>query len=209
MTSLLLRDLLIIFALSIPVVYTCSRLKVAPLVGFLIAGILAGPFGLGLIQEMEDIELLAEIGVVLLLFTIGIEFSLRELLQLKRIVLFGGGLQLTITTIAVAVIVLLLGSSSETAIFIGLIVALTSTAIVLKLLQEKGEIYSLHGRTSLGILIFQDVAAVVIILLIPLLAGTDGTETSFLELILQGIGLIIFTIISARYVVPFIMYRVA
>ena len=86
---------------------------------------------------------------------------------------------------------------------------MSSTAIVLKILQEKGEIYSLHGRTSLGILIFQDVAAVMIILLIPLLAGTQGTEKSFLELIMQGFGLILFTIFSARYAVPFIMFQVA
>ncbi|MCC4768960.1 potassium transporter KefB [Methanosarcina sp. DH2] len=209
MATDLLTDLLIIFALSIPVVFTFSKMKIAPLVGFLLAGILAGPFGLRLIHDMHNIEILAEIGVVLLLFTIGIEFSLRELLQLRRIVLFGGGLQLSITTLAVAFIFLFLGSSRETAIFIGLLVALSSTAIVLKLLQEKGEIYSLHGRTSLGILIFQDVAAVVIILLIPLLAGTPGTEKSFLELLLQGLGLVLFTILSARYAVPFIMFQVA
>ncbi|WP_239451171.1 monovalent cation:proton antiporter family protein [Methanosarcina horonobensis] len=204
-----MTDLLIIFGLSIPVVFTFSKLKIAPIVGFLLAGILSGPFGLGLVNDIDNIEMLAEIGVVLLLFTIGMEFSLRELLQLRRIVIFGGGLQLSITAIAVAFIFLLLGSSRETAIFLGLLVALSSTAIVLKILQEKGEIYSLHGRTSLGILIFQDVAAVVIILLIPLLAGTEGTEKSFLELILQGLGLILFTIFSARYAVPFIMYQVA
>lgn len=118
-------------------------------------------------------------------------------------------MQLSITALAVAFIFLFLGSSRETAIFLGLLVALSSTAIVLKLLQEKGEIYSLHGRTSLGILIFQDVAAVVIILLIPLLAGTPGTEKSFLELLLQGLGLVLFTIFSARYAVPFIMFQVA
>ena len=81
MASHLLTDLLIIFGLSIPVVFTFSRLKIAPLVGFLLAGILAGPFGFGLIRDIENIEVLAEIGVVLLLFTIGIEFSLRELLK--------------------------------------------------------------------------------------------------------------------------------
>lgn len=205
----LLTDLLIIFGLSIPVVFTFSRLKIAPLVGFLLAGILAGPSGLGLVHDMSNIEMLAEIGVVLLLFTIGIEFSLRELLQLRRIVIFGGGLQLSITSLAVAFIFIFLGSSRETAVFLGLLVALSSTAIVLKLLQEKGEIYSLHGRTSLGILIFQDIAAVVIILLIPLLAGTPETEKSFLELLLQGLGLVLFTIFSARYAVPFVMFQVA
>jgi CPA2 family monovalent cation:H+ antiporter-2 len=209
MATHLLTDLLIIFGLSIPVVFTFSKLKIAPLIGFLLAGILAGPFGFGLIREIENIDLLAEIGVVLLLFTIGIEFSLRDLLQLRRIVVFGGGLQVSITAVIVALIFLWLGNSKESSIFFGLLVALSSTAIVLKLLQEKGEIYSLHGRTSLGILIFQDIAAVVIILLIPVLAGIPGTEKSFFELILQGLGLIVFTLLSARYVVPFIMYQVA
>ncbi len=209
MATHLLTDLLIIFGLSIPVVFTFSKLKIAPLIGFLLAGILAGPFGFGLIREVENIELLAEIGVILLLFTIGMEFSLRDLLQLRRIVIFGGGLQLSITAIIVALIFLWLGNSRESSIFFGLLVALSSTAIVLKLLQERGEIYSLHGRTSLGILIFQDIAAVVIILLIPVLAGVPETEKSFIELILQGLGLIVFTLISARYAVPFIMYQVA
>ncbi|HWR25931.1 MAG TPA: cation:proton antiporter [Methanosarcina sp.] len=209
MASHLLTDLLIIFSLSIPVVFTFSKLKIAPLVGFLLAGILAGPFGLQVVQDVRNIDILAEIGVVLLLFTIGMEFSLRELIQLRRIVLLGGSLQLAITTLAVALVLFWLGSSRETSIFLGLLVALSSTAIVLKLLQEKGEIYSLHGRTSLGILIFQDIAAVIIILLIPLLAGVPGTDKSFLELILQGVGLILLTILSARYVVPFIMYQVA
>lgn len=204
-----LADLLIIFGLSIPVVFIFSKLKIAPLIGFLLAGILAGPFGLGLIRDVENIEFLAEMGVVLLLFTIGMEFSLRDLLKLRRIVIFGGGLQLSLTAIIVALIFLWIGNSRESSIFLGLLVALSSTAIVLKLLQEKGEIYSLHGRTSLGILIFQDIAAVMIILLIPVLAGTPETEKSFLELTLQGFGLIIFTLLSARYVIPFIMYHVA
>lgn len=179
MASHLLTDLLIIFGLSIPVVFTFSKLKIAPLIGFLLAGILAGPFGFGLIREVESIDLLAEIGVVLLLFTIGMEFSLRDLLQLRRIVFFGGGLQLSITTSIVAFIFFWLGNSKESSIFFGLLVALSSTAIVLKLLQERGEMYSLHGRTSLGILIFQDIAAVIIILLIPVLAGIPGTDKSF------------------------------
>ena len=209
MVSSLLGDLLIIFGISIPVVFIFSRLKIAPLVGFLLAGILAGPFGFGLIREGEEIELLAEIGVVLLLFTIGIEFSLRDLLKLKRIVLLGGGLQLSITTLLIAFIFLGLGDSWESSVFMGLLVALSSTAIVLKLLQERGEMYSAHGRIALGILIFQDVAAVVIILLTPLLAGVPGTETAFFQLILQGLGLVLFTLVSARYIVPFLMYQIA
>lgn len=205
----LLTDLLIIFGLSIPVVFTFSKLKIAPLVGFLLAGILAGPFGLGLIRETENIEMLAEIGVVLLLFTIGIEFSLRELLKLRRIVLFGGGLQVFITTLIVAVIFWWLGFSPEASVFMGLIVALSSTAIVLKLLQEKGEIYSAHGRIALGILIFQDIAAVFIIIFAPLLAGETVAGTDLLEFLFRGLGLIILSLISARYLVPFLLFHVA
>lgn len=205
----LLTDLLIMFGLSIPVVFTFSRLKIAPLVGFLLAGILAGPSGLGLVRDTGNIEVLAEIGVVLLLFTIGIEFSLRELLKLRRIVLLGGGLQVCITTLLVAVIFWWLGYSPESAVFMGLIVALSSTAIVLKLLQEKGEIYSAHGRIALGILIFQDIAAVFIIILAPLLAGEAVAGNDLLELLLRGIGLVIFTLVSARYLVPFLLFHVA
>lgn len=209
MASLLLEDLLIIFGLSIPVVFTFSRLKIAPMVGFLLAGILAGPFGLRLIQETKNIELLAEIGVVLLLFTIGLEFSLNELLKLKRIIFLGGGLQVLVSSFFVAFIFLGLGYSSEAAIFIGLIVAFSSTAIVLKLLQEKGEIYSAHGRIALGILIFQDIAAVFIIILTPLISGKTGTEHAIFELVFRGIGLILLTLISSRYLVPFFLYQVA
>ena len=209
MASHLLTDLLIIFGLSIPVVFTFSRLKIAPLVGFLLAGILAGPFGFGLIRDIGNIEVLAEIGVVLLLFTIGIEFSLRELLKLRRIVLLGGGLQVFLTALLVAFIFWWLGYSPEAAVFMGLIVSLSSTAIVLKLLQEKGEIYSAHGRIALGILIFQDIAAVFIIILAPLLAGEAVVGRALLELLFRGIGLVFLTLISARYVVPYLLFHVA
>lgn len=209
MTSNLLTDLLIIFGLSIPVVFIFFRLKISPLVGFLIAGIFAGPFGFRLIQETENIEVMSEIGVVLLLFTIGIEFSLRELLKIKQIVLLGGGVQISITATVVSLILWWLGYSSQTSVFMGLIVSLSSTAIVLKLLQEKGEIYSAHGRIALGILIFQDIAAVLIIILAPLLAGEAVVGNALLELLFQGLGLVLLTLISARYVVPFLLFHVA
>ena len=209
MTSNLLTDLLIIFGLSIPVVYIFSRLKIAPLVGFLLTGILTGPFVFGLIRDVETIDYLAEIGVVLLLFTIGIEFSLRELLKIKRIVILGGGLQVSITAILVAIILWWLGYSPKAAVFIGLLVALSSTAIVLKLLQEKGEIYSAHGRIALGILIFQDIAAVLIIILAPFLSGESIAGNALIGLLFKGIGLVVLTLISAHYVVPFILFHVA
>jgi CPA2 family monovalent cation:H+ antiporter-2 len=205
----LLTALLIIFGVSIPVVFIFFRLKISPLVGFLIAGILVGPFGLGLIRETENIEVMSEIGVVLLLFTIGIEFSLSDLLKIKRIVLMGGGLQISITATVVSVILWWLGYSPEAAVFMGLIASLSSTAIVLKLLQEKGEIYSAHGRIALGILIFQDIAAVLIIILAPFLAGESVVGSDLLEILFRGIGLVLLTLISARYLIPHLLFHVA
>jgi len=205
----LLTALLIIFGVSIPVVFIFFRLKISPLVGFLIAGILVGPFGLGLIRETENIEVMSEIGVVLLLFTIGIEFSLSDLLKIKRIVLMGGGLQISITATVVSVILWWLGYSAEAAVFMGLIASLSSTAIVLKLLQEKGEIYSAHGRIALGILIFQDIAAVLIIILAPLLAGESVVGSDLLEILFKGIGLVLITLVSARYLIPHLLFHVA
>jgi CPA2 family monovalent cation:H+ antiporter-2 len=204
----LLTALLIIFGVSIPVVFIFVRLKISPLVGFLIAGILVGPFGLGLIRETENIEVMSEIGVVLLLFTIGIEFSLSDLLKIKRIVLMGGGLQISITATVVSVILWWLGYSAEAAVFMGLIASLSSTAIVLKLLQEKGEIYSAHGRIALGILIFQDIAAVLIIILAPLLAESV-VGSDLLEILFKGIGLVLITLVSARYLIPHLLFHVA
>jgi CPA2 family monovalent cation:H+ antiporter-2 len=102
-----------------------------------------------------------------------------------------------------------LGYSLDAAVFMGLIVALSSTAIVLKMMQEKGEIYSAHGRIALGILIFQDIAAVFIIILAPLLAGETVAGSTLFNLAFRGIGLVLLTLISARYVVPFLLYQVA
>src|SRR5919109_4487667 len=100
----LLSDIVIIFGLSIAVLFVCHRLRVPTIVGFLLTGILAGPYGLGLIKGVHEVEILAEIGVVLLLFTIGIEFSLRDLLRIRRSVLLGGSLQLLLTILAVFLI---------------------------------------------------------------------------------------------------------
>jgi CPA2 family monovalent cation:H+ antiporter-2 len=152
---------------------------------------------------------MSEIGVVLLLFTIGIEFSLSDLLKIKRIVLMGGGLQISITATVVSVILWWLGYSPEAAVFMGLIASLSSTAIVLKLLQEKGEIYSAHGRIALGILIFQDIAAVLIIILAPFLAGESVVGSDLLEILFRGIGLVLLTLISARYLIPHLLFHVA
>ena len=159
----ILKDIVVIFGLSTIVNLIFTRLKIPTIVGYLLTGILAGPHLMGLIKSNHDIELMAEIGVALLLFTIGMEFSLKHLLKIRRIVFIGGILQVFLTAIAFFFISKFYDISLTGGVFIGFLAALSSSAIVLKLLQERSELTSNYGRTVLGILIFQD------ILLVPLL----------------------------------------
>jgi len=206
----LLNDIVIIFALSIAVLFICHRLRVPTIVGFFLTGILAGPHGLGLVRAVHEVEIFAEVGVVLLLFTIGIEFSLNKLLQIKKTVLMGGSIQVLLTLLATFVIAKQIGQPIGESIFIGFLIALSSTAIVLKLLQERAEVDSPHGRTTLGILIFQDVIIVPMILVTPLLVGaTGGSGESVLVLVAKGIGIIGLVIVSAKWIVPQVLYQIA
>src|SRR5215213_2717532 len=124
-TPPLFEDLLIILLVSVPVAFLCLRLKLSLLVGLMLTGIVIGPYGLGLIKELEAIEILAEIGVMLLLFTIGLEFSLRRLREMKRLVLIGGGLQVGLTIAAVTIVAVLFGREFSQAIFFGFLFALS------------------------------------------------------------------------------------
>ncbi|MCP5015838.1 MAG: potassium transporter KefB, partial [Ketobacter sp.] len=179
------------------------------MVGFILTGILAGPYGLGLIKAVEEVQILADVGVVLLLFTIGIEFSLKSLLQIRKSVLLGGSLQVLLTILAVYVIARQLGQPFGESIFIGFLISLSSTAIVLKLIQERAEVDSPHGRTSMAILIFQDIIIVPMILLTPLLAGETGElGESLLVHVAKGIGIILFVIASAKWIVPWVLYQI-
>ena len=206
----LLNDIVVIFGLAIAVLFICHRLRVPTVVGFLLTGILVGPYGFGLVKAVHEVEIFAEIGIVLLLFTIGIEFSLERLLQIRKSVLMGGSLQVLLTFLATLFIARQFGQAFGEAIFIGFLVALSSTAIVLKLLQERAEVDSSHGRTTLGILIFQDIIIVPMILVTPILAGATGNlGEAVLILLAKGIGIILLVFVSAKWVVPRILYQIA
>ncbi|MDO9515388.1 MAG: cation:proton antiporter [Syntrophales bacterium] len=206
----LLDDVIIILGLSVLVAFVCHQVRVPTIVGFFLTGILAGPHGLGLVKAVHEVEFLAEVGVVLLLFTIGIEFSLNRLLQIKRAVLAGGMIQVSLTLLAVFAVARQMGQPVGEAIFMGFLVALSSTAIVMKLTQERAEIDSPHGRSTLGILIFQDVIIVPMILVTPLLAGaTENLAGISLALVAKGIGIIALVIICARWIVPRVLYQIA
>jgi CPA2 family monovalent cation:H+ antiporter-2 len=205
----LLRDIVIIFSVSIVVLYLCHQIKIPVIVGFLLTGILIGPHGLGFVKSVHEVEVLAEIGIVLLLFTIGIEFSFQKLLQVKKAVLIGGSLQVFGTLLAVAAIVSQVENSLGEGIFFGALLALSSTAIVLKTLQERAEIDSSYGRMSLAILIFQDLIIVPMIIFTPFLAGdTSGGNASPLWLIGKGLALVAIIALSSIFLVPKALHQI-
>jgi CPA2 family monovalent cation:H+ antiporter-2 len=177
MTIPLLTDLVIILGLSLGVILLFQRARMPLVLGFLLTGVIAGPHGLGLVKAVHEVEYLAEIGVVLLLFSIGIEFSLGSLVRIWRSVILGGALQVSLTGVAIFFVARGFGQTAVEAVFMGMLVSLSSTAIVLRLLQERADIDSSHGRSALGILIFQDMAIVLMMLLTPLLALGGGEVT--------------------------------
>ena len=207
----LLSDIVIIFGLTIMVLFVFNRLRIPAVVGFLLTGVLAGPYGLGLIKAVHEVEVLAEIGVVLLLFTIGMEFSLKALLRIKKSVLLGGSLQVLLTILVTFFLASLqIGRTFGESLFIGFLVSLSSTAIVLKIIQGKAEMDSPHGQTSLAILIFQDLIVVPMMLFTPLLAGMEGEiGQSLLILLAKGAGVIVMVILSAKWIVPQLLYQIA
>lgn len=207
---LIIKDLVIILLVSVPIILLFNRIRIPSIVGFLIVGMLIGPFGFKLITGIEEIEIMAEIGVILLLFTIGLEVSLKELIKVKRLLFVGGGLQVIFTILVASLFFYLLKLPLHQAVFFGMLVSLSSTAIVLKLLSDKGDLETPQGKISLGILIFQDLAIVPMLLLVDTFGS--GETISFLS-IASRIGLAIAVVavilIVAKYLSPKILYYLA
>ena len=199
----ILQDVLIIFTVSIGVVFVFQKLRLPPIAGFLVAGTVVGPYGLNLISDQEQIKVLAEIGVILLLFTIGIEFSLNQLKASRRILLVSGPLQIFGVLLCVTVGGLAIGLSVQETIFWGCLLSLSSTAIVLKALGERGEMDTHHGRLTIGILLFQDLAVVAMILITPLLGGQQsGALTSIALTLLKAVLVVCIIVVAARGLIP-------
>ncbi len=204
-----LKDIVIILGLSVVIILLFQRLKLPSVLGFLITGLICGPNGLKLVHATHEVELIAEIGIIFLLFVIGIEFSLKTLSSIKKTVIGGGLLQVLGTIAITAWLAHHFKLPWNQAIFIGFLLSLSSTAIVLKILQERGEITSPHGRVSVGILIFQDIIVVPMMLITPLLAGKATNLThSLLIMGAKVVGIIGIMYILARYVVPVLLQLV-
>jgi len=199
----LLWELLVIFALSIAVVFLFQRLRLPVVVGFLATGTIFGPHGVGLIRRSDDVETLAEIGVILLLFTIGIEFSIARLARMRREMIAGGSLQVFGTAVLAFLASLPFHLRWSESLILGFLVAFSSTAIVLRVFAERGELITPPAKLSLAILIFQDLCVVPVMMLIPLLA--DWGRTTPLKL-LEVAGVSLFTIgavlVAARFAIP-------
>lgn len=203
-----LKALVLIFAVSALSILLLHKIKVPPLVGFIAAGVLIGPGGLGIIQDIQKIEVLAEIGIILLLFTVGIEFSRGRLLKIRKAVACGGGGQVGLTMLTVAAVAYFFIQDAGSALFFGALIALSSTAIVLKLLLDRGEMDSPAGRLMTGILIFQDLCVVPFTLLTPFLAGS-GADVSELSLaFLKSLLILVVVLFAARWVVPGLFHQV-
>ena len=199
---------LLITAFALGVVAESFRLSA--LVGYLLAGTLIGPGGLALFEGREQVEVIAELGVALLLFTIGLEFSIGELRRLGTRILVAGILQIAVTLGVGAGISLLIGVDVRASLVIGSMVALSSTACVLRLLASRQELDSLHGRSALGILLCQDVAVVPLVLLVGVL-GSEGAGFAPVWELFRTLGLVVLLsaafLVLFRFVVPWLLRR--
>ncbi len=206
----LIRDIVVILLVSIPIIFIFRKINVPSIVGFLIAGMIIGPHGFQLISEINEINIMAEVGVILLLFTIGLEVSLGKLIQMKKFLMLSGGLQILFTIIFSTAIFLFFDFPINQSIFLSMLISLSSTAIVLKILSDKQQLEAPHGRISLGILIFQDLAIVPMFLLLPVLSS--GSTLSVMQIILQllyAFVAVTVIIILAKFLMPKILFQLA
>jgi monovalent cation:H+ antiporter-2, CPA2 family len=207
--GLLLPELVLTYALALILILSLARIRVPPIVAFIIAGAIAGPTGIGIVKTQEDVNVLADLGIVLLLFTVGLEFSLNEIQRIWKAVVFGGSMQIGGTA---AVLVLLLSATGfmswRTSLFIGLFVALSSTAIVLRELSSRNQLDAPHGRLMVGVLLFQDLAIVGLLLLVPILSGKTALNAVPMVLLRAAAAIGAVAIVS-RLVLPVLFRLVA
>ncbi|MEE9555121.1 MAG: cation:proton antiporter [candidate division Zixibacteria bacterium] len=208
-SSVYLRDLLIILSAALVVVAVLQKLRIPSIAGFILAGILVGPHGLSLVKDPREIQHLAEIGVALLLFGIGLELSLAKMKRLWKLAVLGGVLQVCSTIMIAYLVATFLGYEPAFSIFIGFLVSLSSTAVVLKGLEGRGEIDAPHGRLTLGILLFQDFMVIPMILVVPILGAGEVPAGKLFSLMGRAIAIILLVIGAAYLAVPRILRAVA
>ncbi len=199
----LLRDLIVLYGMAMAIAYLMRRARQSTVVAYLLTGVVAGPFGLRLISNAAAVELLAEVGVAPLLFTIGLELSLDKLARMRQLVLGAGSLQVAATVLVTFGVLAWWGLTVRASLFWGFLVATSSTAIVMKLLHERGELDTVHGRVVLGVLLFQDLSVVPMVALLPALAAPGAAQALQILLALAKSLAVVGTILlGARYLFP-------
>ncbi len=201
---IIFEQLVLIAGIGVIAAIVLRRLKLPIVTILLIAGAFIGPYGFRLIDDESAIEGFAEVGVILLLFSIGLEFSISKLLRIGKYVTYGGLLQVILTIFASVIVGSFFGQSVARGIFFGFLIALSSTAIVLRALGERSEIDSPHGRFIVGILIFQDLCVVPMVLLVPILAQ-PGALSAFSKIgwaLLKAMLVVGLTISISRWLLP-------
>lgn len=195
-----LFELALLFALCVAVAVTFHRLRLPSIVGFLVAGVLVGPNLIGLVHHEQMVRQLADVGIVVLLFAVGLEVPLGQIARLRRTIGIGGGIQVLGTVAATAVVALLFGMSWQAAVFLGFLLSMSSTAATTKITVDNGELAAPHGRIVLGVNIAQDLAVVPMILVIPLLGVGTGEGASIGEAF-GNLGLLALVVVAARLLV--------
>lgn len=204
-------DLLIVLVTAVAGGMLARRLKLPIILGYLVGGIVIGPSVFGLVKDAATISSLAEIGVILLLFTLGLEFSFKEVLRMGRIAILGGITQILLTAAIGLLLGRLLGFSLVESVFFGFLIALSSTMIVLKTLMERGELDSSHGRIMIGILLVQDLSVVPMMVVLPALGG-ESMGQLWLSLgwaVLKAAGFIGVMLVLGVWGLPWLLRRVA
>ena len=204
-------NLLIILASSLVVIALFRRLQLPPVLGYLCVGLLVGPTALDWVNDSPDLPDLAELGVVFLLFSLGLEFSLPKMLKLRHVVFGLGSLQVLLSTVVLGGLLYAFGMGASTAFLLGAGLSLSSTAIVSKELTSLGEIFSRHGQNAIGVLLFQDVVAVLLLTLVPVFAGSSDQAWYWALPVTLGKTVILFVglLFASRFVLPRLFHEVA
>lgn len=211
-----LDELALLCLAALVVIRVFRQIKLPPVIGLIVTGLLLGPTGFGFVQQDQIISSIAEIGVMLLLFTIGLEFSFDDIKRLRSIVLVGGPLQVVLTTSATAAVIMIITQISGAemsvsgSVLIGMTAALSSTAICIKLLSDRHELTQPHGRAALGILIFQDIAVVPLMILATVLGSQESINSGEIALRLaMVVGVTVALMIGLRLILPRLIPQLA
>jgi monovalent cation:H+ antiporter-2, CPA2 family len=203
-----LKDLLIVFAVAGGVVFLFHQLRVPSVVGLLVAGVVTGPYGLGLVRDTEHVKTLAEVGVVVLLFAVGLEFSLPKLVGMGRLMASVGVPHLCFCVAAGLALSYTYFEDLRPALFVGMLLAMSSTAVVFKLLSDRGEMATPHGNVSTAVLLFQDLMVVGCMVVLPLLAPRSGEGPSLWHSLGLGTVVVVMLLLVGRFLVPVVLFQV-